>query len=110
MSNKCLYCYKPLPEDGQADFHEHCSLEFFGDKKAPVLSYTLDQMADLAKNIVERRIAGPGVQPKLSLSIISDALAGGNKSRLTVVGALGGNYIFKPPSEHYAEMPQNEHV
>jgi serine/threonine-protein kinase HipA len=27
-----------------------------------------------------------------------------------VVGALGGNYIFKPPSEHYPEMPQNEHL
>ena len=26
------------------------------------------------------------------------------------VGALGGNYILKPPSEKYPEMPQNEHV
>ena len=33
-----------------------------------------------------------------------------NKSRLTVVGALGGNYIFKPPSNHFPEMPENEHV
>jgi serine/threonine-protein kinase HipA len=107
MNNRCLYCYKPLPEDGQADFHEHCSLEFFGEKKAPVMPYTLDQMADLAKNVVERSIAVPGVQPKISLSLIHDTLTDG---RLTVVGALGGNYIFKPPSEHYAEMPQNEHV
>ena len=30
--------------------------------------------------------------------------------RLTVVGALGGNYIFKPPSSEYPEMPQNEHL
>jgi serine/threonine-protein kinase HipA len=110
MSNNCLYCYKPLPKDGQVDFHEHCSLEFFGNKKAPVMPYTLDQMADLAKNIVERSIAVPGVQPKLSLSIVNDALVDGNRQRLTVVGALGGNYIFKPPSKHYAEMPQNEHV
>src|SRR5690606_34491733 len=29
---------------------------------------------------------------------------------LTVVGALGGNYIFKPPSEFFPEMPENEHV
>jgi serine/threonine-protein kinase HipA len=27
-----------------------------------------------------------------------------------VVGALGGNYIFKPPSEQFPEMPANEHV
>jgi serine/threonine-protein kinase HipA len=25
-------------------------------------------------------------------------------------GALGGNYIFKPPSDYYPEIPQNEHV
>jgi len=31
-------------------------------------------------------------------------------ARLTVVGALGGNYIFKPPMDRYPEMPQNEHV
>jgi len=31
-------------------------------------------------------------------------------TRLTVVGALGGGYIFKPPSEDYPEMPQNEHL
>ena len=30
--------------------------------------------------------------------------------RLTVVGALGRSYIFKPPSETYPEMPQNEHL
>jgi len=26
------------------------------------------------------------------------------------VGALGGNYILKPPSGDYPEMPQNEHL
>jgi serine/threonine-protein kinase HipA len=100
-----------LPKDGQSDFHEHCSLEFFGEKEAPVMPYTLDQMAELAKNVVDRSIAVPGVQPKISLSLIHNALTDerGN-GRLTVVGALGGNYIFKPPSEHYPEMPQNEHV
>lgn len=109
MSNRCLYCYQPLPSNSQADFHERCSQEFFGTKEAPILSYTLDQMADLARNIVERHIAVPGVQPKISLSVVKDALTDGN-NRLTVVGALGGNYIFKPPSDHYIDMPQNEHV
>jgi len=99
-----------LPGDGQSDFHEHCSLEFFGEKDAPVMPYTLDQMADLAKKVVERSIAVPGVQPKISLSLVHNALTDGNNGRLTVVGALGGNYIFKPPSERFAEMPQNEHV
>lgn len=107
--NKCLYCYKPLNEN-ENDFHEHCSLVFFGTKQPPVLEHTLQQMADLAKNVVERSVAIPGVQPKLSLSLIKGTLKDSHKGRLTVVGTLGGNYIFKPPSEIYPEMPQNEHL
>jgi serine/threonine-protein kinase HipA len=37
-------------------------------------------------------------------------MANGDRGRLTVVGALGGNYIFKPPTKDYPEMPQNEHL
>ncbi len=107
--NKCLYCYKPLNEN-ENDFHEHCSLVFFGTKQPPVLEHTLQQMADLAKNVVERSVAIPGVQPKLSLSLIKGTLKDSHKGRLTVGGTLGGNYIFKPPSEIYPEMPQNEHL
>lgn len=112
MNKKCLYCYryKELDKQIESDFHEHCSLEFFGTKTAPLLSYSLNQMSELAKDIVERSVAVPGVQPKLSLSLVKDTMGDGNKGRLTVVGALGGNYILKPPSEHYPEMPQNEHV
>lgn len=110
MNRKCLYCYKKLDTVNEIDFHERCSLDFFGIKTAPVLPYSLNQMSELAKDVVERSIAVPGVQPKLSLSIVNEVMADGNKGRLTVVGALGGNYIFKPPSEHYPEMPQNEHV
>ncbi len=107
--NKCLYCYKPLNEN-EIDFHEQCSLAFFGTRQPPVFEHTLKQMAELAKNVVERSVAVPGVQPKLSLSLINDTMQDGNKGRLTVVGALGGNYIFKPPSENYPEMPENEHL
>ena len=31
-------------------------------------------------------------------------------SRLTVVGALGGQFILKPPSQNFPEMPANEHL
>ncbi len=107
MENNCLYCYKELRKE--RDFHEKCSLEFFKTKKAPQLPYSLDQMTELAKNVVERSISVPGVQAKLSMSLIKEVKEiPGN--RLTVIGAFGGNYIFKPPSEDYPEMPQNEHV
>lgn len=107
MKNKCLYCYKKL--DNNADFHEKCSIDFFGTKVAPTLTYSLDQMSELAKNVVERSVSVPGVQPKLSMSLLKGTRTNVN-NRLTVVGALGGNYIFKPPSTDFSEMPENEHV
>jgi len=106
MKNKCLYCYRDLNDE--VDFHQKCSLAFFGTKEAPKLPYTLDQMSELAKNVVERSVSVPGVQPKLSMTLVNEAM--GKDSRLTVVGALGGNYIFKPPNMDFPEMPQNEHV
>ena len=105
--NKCLYCYRPV--DDNADFHEKCSMSFFGSKKPPEMPYTIDQMAELAKDVVERSVAVPGVQPKLSMSLVKETRESSD-SRLTVVGTLGGGYIFKPPTDKYPEMPQNEHV
>jgi serine/threonine-protein kinase HipA len=67
-------------------------------------------MNELAKEVVSHRIAVPGVQPKLSFALIDEVLNQKNTTRLTVVGALGGNYIFKPPSSAYPEMPENEHL
>lgn len=110
MNKRCLYCYKSLDADYVGDFHESCSMDFFGVRQQPVFEHSLKQMAELAKNVVERSVAVPGVQPKLSLSIVNDTIQDGNKGRLTVVGALGGNYIFKPPSNQFAEMPENEHL
>ena len=110
MNKNCLYCYNHLPEGTKGDFHEHCSLDFFGTKEQPEFSYSLAQMDELARNVIERSIAVPGVQPKLSLTMVNSALDDGKNGRLTVVGALGGNYIFKPPSSIFQEMPENEHL
>ena len=107
MANKCLYCYEPL--DGGGDFHAKCSLEFFGTTNPPSIAYTFNQMADLAKDVVERSVAIPGVQAKLSMSIVKESMENSD-CRLTVVGALGGNFILKPPTEVFPEMPENEHV
>ncbi len=106
MKNKCLYCYKELNDE--IDFHHGCSKAFFGSKEAPLLPYTLEEMAELAKKVVKRSISVPGVQPKLSVSLSKEAME--KNSRLTVVGALNGNYILKPPHADYPKMPQNEHA
>jgi serine/threonine-protein kinase HipA len=95
--------------NGEKDFHKKCSQEFFGVPIPPVIPYSIDQMSELAKEVVERSVTVPGVQAKLSMSLLNETRENLD-SRLTVVGALGGNYIFKPPSEKYPEMPQNEHV
>ncbi len=107
MNNKCLYCYQPI-KSGH-DFHDKCSLEFFGTSKPPVIEYTLSQIDELAKKVVERSISIPGVQPKISLSHVKDAKEKAG-SRLTFFDAIGGMYIFKPPADRYPEMPANEHV
>jgi serine/threonine-protein kinase HipA len=85
-------------------------MDFFGTAIPPELDYSLDQMSELAASIVQRSVSVPGVQPKLSLTLVKDTIAGNKKARLTIVGALGGNYIFKPPHKDYPEMPENEHL
>ncbi len=107
MESKCLYCYKPVED--RHDFHRKCSLEFFGIPTPPTIKYSLDQMDELAKKVVERSIAIPGVQAKLSMSLMKETMEK-SETRLTVVGALGGQYILKPPSDRFPEMPANEHL
>jgi len=103
--SRCLYCY--IEVDSGEDFHTECSLAFFGTETPPKIEYSLNEMSQLAKQVVQRSISVPGVQPKLSMSVMGDSQ---KDQRLTVVGALGGNYIFKPPSDNFPEMPANEHV
>ncbi|MDD3637385.1 MAG: HipA domain-containing protein [Bacteroidales bacterium] len=107
MQHNCLYCYESLPEG--IDFHEQCSRKIFGTKIAPKITYTLDQMDELAKSVVERSVSVPGVQAKLSMSLVK-SIKQKSDARLTVVDALGGQYIFKPPSEKFVELPENEHL
>ena len=96
--------------DAKGDFHPSCSVRFFGNPQPPILDYTMAEMAELAKKVVESSVTVPGVQPKLSLGFIKDVLQDGGKGRLTVMGALGGNYILKPQNETFPQMPENEHL
>ena len=108
--NKCLSCYEPLT-DGQ-DYHPKCSMAFFGTTEPPHIDHTLADMDALAQQVVERSISVPGVQAKLSMSVVRAQLQGQHVAdqRLTVVGALDGSYILKPPSSHYPELPANAHL
>ena len=102
--SKCLYCYQEL-EEGQKDFHPACAKKFFGKAEIPTLPYSRDNINDLAKESVLKRIAVTGVQSKLSM----DVNKGGKDEpdRLTIVG-LWGKYILKPKSKEFPWMPEVE--
>ena len=99
---KCLYCYQDL-EEGQVDFHPHCAKKIFGTKEAPLLEYRHEDLDRLAEQIIRAKTSLTGVQPKLSLNLTKHE--GGN--RLTIVG-LWGDYIFKPQTADYPQLPENE--
>src|SRR5690606_15253342 len=102
---KCLYCYQPLNED-EKDFHSPCAKKMFGTAVPPVVDFDLKQIEELARQIIIKSVAVTGVQPKLSLDLEKHK---GELSRLTIVG-LNGDYILKPSSKEYAELPENEDV
>jgi len=108
--NKCLYCYKEIIGAGKEHYHPACAKKFFGTAAAPLLPYQLDEMDKLAKEMVDLSITVPGVQPKLSLGSIKTKLNNGQENRLTIMNALDGNYILKPPNIMYSQMPENEHL
>ena len=99
---KCLYCYKEL-EKGQRDFHPQCARKFFGMREAPLLEYRHEDLDQLAEQIIRAQTSLTGVQPKLSLNLSKHE----GCSRLTIVG-LWGDYIFKPQTDAYPQLPENE--
>ncbi len=99
---KCLYCYKEL-EKGQKDFHPSCARKFFGTKNVPLLEYKHEDLDQLAEQVIRSQTSLTGVQPKLSLNLDKHESC----SRLTIVG-LWGDYIFKPQTESYELLPENE--
>lgn len=107
--SKCLYCYNELEEE-QVDYHPKCAKAFFGTTHAPVLPYELTELEKLAKEAALLSISVPGVQPKLSLGWIKEALKNGQQGRLTIMDALEGQYILKPQNADYPQMPENEHL
>lgn len=102
---RCLYCYQPLPEK-EVDFHASCSKKIFGTPTPPELPYDENQMSSLALKIIQSQITVTGVQPKLSLNL-SGGKSKTEPKRFTIVG-LWGNYILKPPTDKYPQMPEVE--
>ena len=75
----------------------------FGVREAPLLEYRHEDLDRLAEKVIRAQTSLTGVQPKLSLNL--DKHEG--TCRLTIVG-LWGDYILKPQTESYPQLPENE--
>lgn len=102
--NKCLYCYKPLA-DGEVDYHKACARKIFESTTVPTLPYTRANIKELAREIVTSSTTVTGVQAKLSLDISRGHA--GEPQRFTIVG-LWGQFILKPQTDRFANLPENE--
>ena len=110
MKIRCLYCYKIIDETerktptGRLDYHPKCSRKFFGTLEPPLLDLTDDKIKEFAEQIIKTQRSVTGVQPKLSLEISLDE---NNSRRFTIVGVLG-DYILKPQTKQFSNLPENE--
>jgi serine/threonine-protein kinase HipA len=96
----CLYCYK----DSERDFHTSCSKKIFGVSEPPKVPYTGKDILKLAEQMIKGKATITGVQPKLSLQIEKPD---NEPEKLTIVG-LWGQFILKPQSPNWNELPQIE--
>lgn len=102
---RCLHCYESFFSQ-IVDAHKACNKKFFGQLSTPVLAYNLQDLQSLATQIIQSNMAVTGVQAKVSLSLYKKSEQNLTK-KLTIVG-LYGDYILKPPSEFYEQLPELE--
>jgi len=102
MNGICPICLESMSGD---EAHAQCRRELYGSDTAPVLDVALSDIERRAVESVNRSFSVTGVQRKLSVSYLGES----GTPRLTVMGALGGTHILKPPSHEYPGMPELEH-
>lgn len=101
----CLCCGKPLKTDDGTRWHKACIRRFFGTATLPEIKIDEDTLTALALENTGKGVTVPGVQKKLSLHLLSDAVS----PRLTLVDYPTG-YILKPQVADFEALPQAEHL
>ena len=105
---KCLCCNKEII-DSASDYekavkwHKHCIKKFFSLDKLPYIDLSNENIDSCAYKSVTVGNIVPGVQKKLSLHLDKEDY------KLTVE-ALSSNYILKPQTKDYDNLPENEHL
>lgn len=107
FGKRCLHCYGALNEPN-VYIHQACNKRFYGQLKTPQLGYHLHNLEELASKVILSQMAVTGVQAKISLSLHRKEDRNLVK-KLTIVG-LYGDYILKPPSDYYPQLPELESV
>jgi len=101
---KCLACCRPI-EVGI--YHPKCAKRLFGNSAPLSVGFSMRDVEEWGEKTIESHRTVPGVQRKISLGWEKSA---NSDHRVTVVGALGGSHILKPPSPEFPEMPELEHI
>ncbi len=110
MGNKCLYCYERMESTdllttaAEEDYHPKCIRKFYGKANPPILDFTEAQILQFAELIIKSQKTVTGVQPKLSLTL---SAKNETSERFTIVGLMG-EYILKPQTELYSNLPEIE--
>lgn len=100
---KCFGCYQELDTGaGVEGYHKACSRKLFGTDLPPVVDFGLEQLEELAKSSITHHLGVTGVQPKVLVDL--EKQKEDPTHRLMIVG-LWGNFILKPPSPRFPDMP-----
>ena len=107
FGRRCLHCYEYVQGESGV-VHKACNKRFYGQLYTPQINYAFSDLQHLAEQVIQSQMAVTGVQAKISLSLYRKADLNRVK-KLTIVG-LYGDYILKPPSPYYEQLPELESV
>lgn len=89
----------------EIDYHPKCVTTVFGTKQMPLIEIDEKKLISYAQGMVASNYAITGVQPKLSLWLEKSK----KNTRFTIMDGKS-NFIIKPQSETYINLPENEDV
>jgi serine/threonine-protein kinase HipA len=104
-NSRCLFCEKELGAD-EIDFHARCLRRMFGSSSTPTIDLSSEEIDRLAKKSIASGLTVPGVQKKLSLSLLKQ----GRKSFRLTIADLPSGYILKPQSPDFPSLPECEEL
>jgi serine/threonine-protein kinase HipA len=101
LKSSCLVCFEPLPAASKSEYHDRCAKALFGTQRVPRLEVDPRNLHLLGIEMAGR-VSLSGVQKKIALGL--------ERGTLRVVSSTDGQFILKPQTEEYPDLPQNEQL